>query len=45
MNAAVVAGAGQTGKKFVDAGAEVAKAFTALDPKPVAADLKSSKLT
>ena len=40
INEALVAGAGQTGKKFVDAGAEVAKAFTALEPEPVVADLK-----
>ena len=45
MNQALVDGAGQAGKKFVDAGAEVAKAFTALEPEPVVADLKSSKLT
>jgi hypothetical protein len=39
MNQALVDGAGQTGKKFVDAGAEVAKAFATLSPEPVAAPL------
>ena len=39
MNQALVDGAGQTGKKFVDAGAEVAKAFATLSPEPLAAPL------
>ena len=42
MNQALVDGAGQTGKKFVDAGSEVAKAFATLSPKPAAANLKST---
>jgi|TARA_B110000914_G_scaffold213685_1_gene215792 hypothetical protein len=42
MNQALVDGAGQTGKKFVDAGSEVAKAFTTLSPEPAAANLKST---
>ncbi len=41
MNAALVAGAGQTGKKFVDAEAEVAKAFEE-KKEPAAANLGSS---
>ena len=42
MNAALVAGAGQTGKKFVDAGAEVAKAFEE-EEEPAAADLDTTE--
>jgi hypothetical protein len=42
MNQALVDGAGQAGKKFVDAGSEVAKAFTTLSPEPAAANLKST---
>ena len=42
MNAALVAGAGQTGKKFVDAGAEVAKAFEE-EEEPAAVDLDTTK--
>ena len=44
MNAALVAGAGQIGKKFVDVGAEVGKAF-APDKEPVAANLVKQDLT
>ena len=44
MNAALVAGAGQIGKKFVDVGAEVGKAF-APDEEPVAANLVKQDLT
>ncbi len=44
MNAALVAGAGQIGKKFVDAGQEVAKAF-APDKEPAAANLGMQDLT
>ena len=44
MNAALVAGAGQIGKKFVDVGAEVGKAF-APDKEPVAANLSKQDLT
>ena len=43
MNAALVAGAGQIGKKFVDVGAEVGKAF-APDEEPVAANLVKQDL-
>lgn len=39
MNAALVAGAADVGKKFIDVGAEVGKVFNKKDPKPVAADL------
>jgi len=42
MNAALVAGAGQTGKKFVDAGSEVAKAFEE-EEEPAAADLDTTE--
>lgn len=44
INEALVAGAGNTGKKFVDAGKEVAKAFTTLEAEPAAADLNPSHL-
>ena len=44
MNAALVAGAGQIGKKFVDVGAEVGKAF-APDEEPAAANLGKQDLT
>ncbi len=39
MNEALVAGAASTGKKFVDVGAEVGKAFEQYKKKPIAADL------
>ena len=42
MNAALVAGAGQTGKKFVDTGAEIAKAFEE-EEEPAAADLDTTE--
>lgn len=42
INEALVAGAGQTGKKFVDAGTEVAKAFATLSPEPAAASLSKN---
>ena len=42
MNAALVAGAGQTGKKFVDAEAEVASAFEE-EEEPIAADLSKQE--
>ncbi len=44
MNEALVAGASQIGKKFVDVGAEVGKAF-APDKEPVAANLSKQDLT
>ena len=44
MNEALVAGASQIGKKFVDVGAEVGKAF-APDKEPVAANLAKQDLT
>ncbi len=39
MNEALVLGARNTGKKFVDAGAEVKKAFATKDKKPATANL------
>tara|TARA_R110002124_G_scaffold96156_1_gene240565 strand:+ start:3108 stop:3653 length:546 start_codon:yes stop_codon:yes gene_type:complete len=41
MNEALVAGARDTGKKFVDAGAEVGKAFKTKDKKPKSVNLGS----
>ena len=43
MNEALVAGAASTGKKFVDVGAEVGKAFEQYKKKPIAADLTGKK--
>ena len=43
INETLVAGAAVTGKKFVDAGAEVGKAFKNLKPEPKAADLTDNK--
>ncbi len=43
MNEALVAGASQIGKKFVDVGAEVGKAFETKNKKPKAANLGSSE--
>jgi hypothetical protein len=39
MNEALVAGAGDAARKFVDVGAEVKKVFEPQKPKPLAADL------
>ena len=44
MNEALVAGAGQTGKRFVDVGAEVGRAFKQ-EQEPVAANLVKQDLT
>lgn len=44
MNEALVAGAGQTGKRFVDAGAEVGRAFEQKQ-EPAAANLGHQDLT
>jgi len=44
MNEALVYGAGQTGKRFVDAGAEVGRAFEQKQ-EPVAVDLGKQDLT
>lgn len=43
MNEALVAGAASTGKKFVNVGAEVGKAFEQYKKKPIAADLTGKK--
>ncbi len=43
INETLVAGATVTGKKFVDVGAEVGKAFKNLKPEPKAADLTDNK--
>ena len=44
MNEALVQGAKVTGKKFIDVGAEVEKAFEEFDKKPAAADLSADAL-
>jgi hypothetical protein len=43
MNEALVSGAANVGKKFVDASAEVGKAFKQYKPKPAAVDLSGKK--
>ena len=44
MNEALVSGAANVGKKFVDVSAEVGKAFKQYEPKPVAVDLSGKKV-